>query len=63
MSNKYPAIPEPRPDVPAIYDTLVAVKQTVEMLAGVRGVRRDDPVTWGELVTLGIIAEDQIPKR
>ena len=62
MSNRYPAIADPRAELASVHDAVVSIKQNVELLTGARGARRDTPVTWGELVTLGVIAEDQIPK-
>lgn len=59
---KYPPIEEPTVDPASLRQTALSTKQTVEILTGQRGNRMDSAVTWGELVALGIIAADQVPR-
>ena len=43
------AIPEPYEDVASLRASVMALKELVEVLAGQRGGREDQAVTWGEL--------------
>lgn len=50
MPNRsVPAIPEPLANIPALYETVKAVKEVVETLAGQRNSRDDMAVTWRDL--------------
>ena len=42
-------IPEPYTDVASLRASVMALKELVEMLAGQRGDRDDQAVTWGEM--------------
>jgi hypothetical protein len=57
-----PAIPDPTTDPHSLRNTAMATKELVETLAGFRGKATDVAVTWGDLVRLGLIAVDRIPK-
>ena len=57
-----PTIPEPYENTGALYRTAVGTKELVETLAGQRGLPTDVAVTWGDLVMLGLITKDRIPK-
>jgi hypothetical protein len=54
--RRQPAIPHP--DATVLSMQLV---EAVQMLQGQRGSVSDCAVTWGELLALGLIKEDQIP--
>ena len=56
-----PAIPHPELDLASMYAALQATVEAVEMLQGQRGSAYDCAVTWGDLVQLGLITEDQVP--
>lgn len=60
--SNVPGIPEPRPDVGALLNTVIPLKQAVEELSGQRGPQLTTCVTWGDLVALGVIAADRVPK-
>ena len=60
---KFPGIPEPTSDPSGLLTTLSACKQALEVILGQRrGSRRDSAVTWGDLVELGLIEENQVPR-
>jgi hypothetical protein len=40
----------------------MAIKETLEIMNGVRGNRFDAVVTWQDLVDLGFIVPTQVPK-
>lgn len=60
-SPKFPVIPEPFANTQALYGSVMAMKEGVEMLSGQRGDAKDCAVTWGDLVRLGIVKPDQVP--
>lgn len=62
MPAKYPAIPEPQAEINSVRDTSAAIKETVEVLTRQRGTRSFSAVTWEDLLGLGLITPDQIPK-
>jgi hypothetical protein len=62
MAAKYPAIPEPLAEINSVRDTSAALKETVEVLTQQRGVRSLSAVTWQDLLALGLIKVDQVPK-
>ena len=55
-------IPEPYADVGSLRATAMATKELVETLAGQRGDATDVAVTWGDLIRLGMISRDRVPK-
>lgn len=55
-------IPQPYLDVNSLHQTAVATKEVAEVLMGQRGSALDAAVTWGDLMDLGLITEDQIPR-
>jgi hypothetical protein len=57
-----PGIPEPRPDPVALMNTVSPIKQGLEELSGQRGPQDTTAVTWGDLVALGLIARDRMPR-
>lgn len=64
MSNtkRFPGIPDPAPTMEGIFPVVTALKETVEVVTGQRRrVKTDAAVTWGDLVRLGIIRQDQVP--
>jgi len=61
--RKLPGIPEPYENLGALYRTAVTTKETVETLAGQRGAVADAAVTWSDLVKLGLIPPERIPRQ
>ena|GEM_PF-6760612 len=57
---KYPSVPEPTQDVRSLQASVLALKENVEILTGQR--RGPTPVTWDDLVRLGLIEEADIPR-
>lgn len=62
MSNKYPGIPDPAPNIASLHNVVMPMKETIEVLTGQRGDRLTSGVTWGDLVDLGLVRKDQVPK-
>jgi hypothetical protein len=62
VSRKLPTIPEPYENLPSLRVATMALKEGVEMLSGQRGDADDCAVTWGDLIRLGLIKQDQVPK-
>jgi len=59
---RYPSIPEPSTDVEALRKADLAIKETLEIMTGVRGNRANSVVTFQDLVDFGLILPTQIPK-
>lgn len=61
----YSSIPEPQASIPSHHEAILALKEAVEVITRQR--RREQialsAVTWNDLVALGVIERDQIPKR
>lgn len=55
-------IPEPYTNVESLRASVMALKELVESLAGQRGDRDDVAVTWSDLVAVGVIKPEQVPK-
>lgn len=62
MPAKYPAIPEPTAEINSVRDTCASLKETVEVLTQQRGDRSLSSITWQDLLALGLISPDQVPK-
>lgn len=65
MSNRrrpQATIPQPVAEVRSLYVAALATKELVETLAGQRGTAYDAAVTWEDLMRLGLITRDQIPR-
>lgn len=60
-TKRYPSIPEPSIDPEALRRSDLALKETIEIMTGVRGNRFDAVVTWQDLVDLGIVVPAQVP--
>ena len=59
--SKYPAIPEATQDPRSMKATVDALKESVELLTGQRrGLPR--VVTWEDLVRLGLVSPEDVPK-
>lgn len=59
--DKIPAIPEASQDARSLQAAVLALKEAVEILSGQRrGAQR--PVTWDDLVRLGVVEEGDVPK-
>lgn len=58
-----PTIPVPSEDVRSLHSTAAATKELVEQIAGQRGAVGDAAVTFDDLVRLGLIARDKIPRK
>lgn len=61
-SKKYPSITEPLAEINSVRDTAAQLKETAEVLTGQRGTRSLAAVTWQDLLELGLIKPDQVPK-
>lgn len=55
------SVPEPYETLSSLRSTALALKELTEVLAGQRGSANDAAVTWGDLVALGLIKQDQVP--
>lgn len=54
-------IPEPYENVQALYRTVLAMKELVEMLAGQRGQAFTVAVTWQDMLDLQLVRVEDIP--
>lgn len=61
--KRYPAIREPAADIEALRRTAMDVKETLEIMDSQRGNRFDGVVTWQDLIDLGFIIPEQVPRR
>lgn len=59
---RYPAISKPQPDIASLMQCITELKQTVEILTKQLGPKRLNAVNYQDLVDLGLITQDQIPK-
>lgn len=55
-------VPEPYENLHSLLTAVRALKELAEGLTGQRGTLDDRAVTWGDLVQLGLIKPDQVPK-
>lgn len=64
MSKRRPqaTIPEPYQTLESLRATAMGTKELVETLAGQRGQAYDAAVTWQDLLNLGLIKPEQIPR-
>ena len=62
--RRFPAIPDPQPTVESLVQVCNALKEAVELITDQRrrGQELVSSPTWGDLVHMGMIAEDQVPK-
>jgi len=60
--NRFPAIPEPQPNVESLMQVCMALKEAVEVLTNqrVRGQGLTAAPTWGELINSGVIEKDKV---
>jgi hypothetical protein len=56
-------IPVPYESLHALVNSVSALKDVVEDLAGQRGTVGDSAVTFNDLVRLGLIQRERIPKQ
>lgn len=62
MTSRYhSAVPEPTEDPKSIHETVMALKQNVEVLTQQRKPKSASAVTWQDLLDLELITPDQIP--
>lgn len=64
--RKYPGIPDPTMTMEGLFQTVMALKEAVELLTGQRGASLKivtSGVTWADLIELGLIERDQIPRE
>lgn len=59
---KYPAISEPTVDGASLRESVLSLKEGVEMLTRQRGDPIASAVTWADLVALGIVKVSDVPK-
>lgn len=62
MAQKYPAISDPLSNINSLQSTTSALKEGYEMLTRQRGNKALSAVTWEDLLRLGLITADKIPK-
>lgn len=63
MSKRTQAtIPVPYENLASLRTTALATKELVESLAGQIGNSDDVAVTWGDLLRLGVIRPEQVPR-
>jgi len=62
MAQQYPAIPEPVANVESVRSTCAALKEGQEILTRSRGDRTMSAVTWQDLLALGLITKEQLPR-
>lgn len=62
-SPKFPAISEPTPNIQGLYNSVVELKQAMEILTRQRKPITSGAITWQDLVDLGLITEADVPDR
>jgi len=62
MATKYPVIPDPTTDPTTLRVTAMALKEGQEILTRQRGDRTMSAVTWQDLLRLGLVTSNQVPK-
>ena len=55
-------IPTPEAETHSLYSAVMALKELTEGLAGHRGTLSDIAVTWQDLIDLGLITKEQVPR-
>ena len=55
-------IPSPIAETHSLHSAVVALKELTEGLAGHRGTLSDIAVTWQDLIDLGLIVKEQVPR-
>lgn len=61
MRNKFSSIPEPTSDPRSLQNSVMALKDVVEALTGQRPGTAP-PVTWEDLVRLGVVTQQDVPR-
>lgn len=59
----YKAIPDPQATPESLQQAVIALKETVEILTRQRRPIANGAVTWQDLLDLGLIVADQVPRR
>jgi|KBSMisStandDraft_5_1062788.scaffolds.fasta_scaffold231670_3 hypothetical protein len=62
MKRVQATIPVPYENIASLTRTAIATKELVEALAGQTGAPADIAVTWQDLLNLGLIKPEQVPK-
>lgn len=63
MPPRYPPIIDPAPTLESLYTTVQQLKQVIEILTAQRAAHQSvAAVTWDDLVSLGLIEPQQVPK-
>lgn len=57
--TKYVSIPDPTLEAKSQQTCILALKENVEYLTGQRGA---PPVTWDDLVRLGVVKQGDVPR-
>ena len=55
-------IPEPYENLASLRAVTLALKELAEVLAGQRGSAGTAAVTWNDLIAIGLIQPDQVPR-
>jgi hypothetical protein len=62
VAQKYPAIPDPLASMNSVQSTAAALKEGFEILTRQRGSKMLAAVTWEDLVRLGLVTPDKVPR-
>ena len=60
--HAYPAIPEATDDPASLHQAVKALTEVVETLTGRRGPPQATAVTYRDLVLMGLMAQQDVPK-
>lgn len=55
-------VPQPEANVESLHSSVLALKELAETLAGQRGLNLDACPSWQDLVDIGLIKLNQVPK-
>jgi hypothetical protein len=55
-------VPQPEATVESLYHSVLALKELAETMAGQRGLNVDANPSWQDLIDIGLIQPDQVPK-
>lgn len=63
--RRFASIPDPQADLKSLYNTVLALKESLELLIGERAdpyIAVTKAVTWADLLKLGLVEEGQLPR-
>lgn len=56
-------VPQPDETIRGLRASVEGLKEIAEVLDGQRGSMMDAAITWGDLVQLGLVKPENVPKR